>query len=207
MRVFDIGAADGPQEVSDRILTVPNVLSFARLAALPIIYLQLVGGRELRALILLAVFAATDWLDGYLARRLDQLTRLGALLDPISDRALFIVVGIGVVAAGLVPLWAVVVLLLRDGLVALVGGVLLLRGATTPEVTRVGKASTFGLMVALVAFLLAAVVGDGAGQPDGVVLGVAWVMFAGSILLHYLSALDYARTVFRTLPGRAEEVG
>lgn len=204
MRVFDIGARDGPQEVSDRILTVPNALSFARLAALPFIYIDLVGGRELRALILLAVFAATDWLDGYLARRLNQLTRLGALLDPISDRALFIVVGIGVVVAELVPLWAVILLLVRDGLVSLVGGVMLLRGASTPEVTRVGKASTFGLMVALVGFLLAAVVGEGADQPDATVLAIAWVMFAGSILLHYLSALDYARTVARTLPGRAE---
>lgn len=202
MRVFDIGAKDGPQQVTDRVLTVPNVLSLARLAALPVIYLDLVGGRETRALILLAIFAATDWLDGYLARRLDQLSRLGALLDPISDRALFIVVGIAFVVSGLVPLWAVVVLLLRDGLVSIVGGVLLLRGARTPEVTRIGKASTFGLMFALVGFLLAAVVGDGVGAPQPAILAVTWALFGVSIVLHYLSAFGYARTVFRSLPAR-----
>ncbi len=204
MRVFDIGGTDEPAQVSNRVLTVPNVISLARLAALPLIYLDLVGGREGRALVLLAVFAATDWLDGYLARRLNQVSRLGALLDPISDRALFIVVGVGFVVAGIVPLWAIVVLLLRDGLVTLVGGVLLLRGAQTPEVTRVGKASTFGLMLALVGFLLAAVVGDGASAPDPVVEQVSWAVYAVSIVLHYVSALGYARTVFDSLPARAE---
>ncbi len=204
MRVFDIGGGDEPAAVSDAVLTVPNVISLARLAALPLIYLDLVGGRETRALVLLAVFAATDWLDGYLARRLDQVSRLGALLDPVSDRALFIVVGVGFVVAGIVPLWAIVVLLLRDGLVTLVGGVLLLRGARTPEVTRVGKVSTFGLMLALVGFLLAAVVGEGAGAPDPVIEVISWAVFAVSIVLHYVSALGYARTVLDSLPARAE---
>ena len=204
MRVFDIGGTDEPTAVSNRVLTVPNVISLARLAALPLIYLDLVGGRETRALVLLAVFAATDWLDGYLARRLNQVSRLGALLDPISDRALFIVVGVGFVVAGIVPLWAIVVLLLRDGMVTLVGGVLLLRGAKTPEVTRIGKVSTFGLMFALVGFLLAAVVGDGAAAPDRVVQTISWVVFAVSIVLHYVSALGYARTVLDSLPARAE---
>ncbi len=204
MRVFDIGGGDEPAAVSDAVLTVPNVISLARLAALPLIYLDLVGGRETRALVLLAVFAATDWLDGYLARRLDQVSRLGALLDPVSDRALFIVVGVGFVVAGIVPLWAIVVLLLRDGLVTLVGGVLLLRGARTPEVTRVGKVSTFGLMFALVGFLLAAVVGEGAGAPDPVIEVISWAVFAVSIVLHYVSALGYARTVLDSLPARAE---
>jgi len=204
VRVFDIGGGDEPAAVSDAVLTVPNVISLARLAALPLIYLDLVGGRETRALVLLAVFAATDWLDGYLARRLDQVSRLGALLDPVSDRALFIVVGVGFVVAGIVPLWAIVVLLLRDGLVTLVGGVLLLRGARTPEVTRVGKVSTFGLMFALVGFLLAAVVGEGAGAPDPVIEVISWAVFAVSIVLHYVSALGYARTVLDSLPARAE---
>lgn len=204
MRVFDIGAKDDPQPVSDRVLTVPNVISLARLLALPFIVVDLIAGRAARALVVLAVFAATDWLDGYLARRLDQVSRLGALLDPVSDRALFIVVGVAFVVAGILPLWAIVVLLLRDGLVTLVGGVLLLRGARTPEVTRVGKVSTFGLMFALVGFLLAAVVGDGAQAPDPIIAASSWVVFAVSIVLHYVSALGYARTVLDGPPARAE---
>jgi hypothetical protein len=107
VRVFDIGKKDGPEIVSDRVLTVPNLLSLARIAALPIIYLDLVAGRLIRALVLLGVFAATDWLDGYLARRFDQVSKLGKVLDPTSDRILFVVVAHGWVEAP-VPLAQVV---------------------------------------------------------------------------------------------------
>jgi RIP metalloprotease RseP len=97
VRLFDYGAKDGEPVVTDRILTIPNVLSLARMAVLPFVYWDLVQGRHLRAFILLAVFATTDWFDGYLARKLDQTSKLGKLLDPISDRVLFVVVGIGMV--------------------------------------------------------------------------------------------------------------
>lgn len=197
MRVFDIGAKDEPQAVSDRIVTIPNLLSVARLAILPVIYLDLVGGRLLRAFVLLAVFATTDWFDGYLARRLDQVTKLGTLLDPISDRVLFVVVGVGFVVADLLPLWALMLLLVRDGLVLVVGGVLLLRGATPPPVTRIGKAATFGLMWALPTFLLAAVVGGGAATPNRVLLGLAWMTYLINTALYYIAAGQYAVALAR----------
>jgi cardiolipin synthase (CMP-forming) len=197
MRVFDIGAKDEPQEASQRILTIPNLLSFARLAALPLIYIDLVDGRYVRALVVLSVFALTDWFDGYLARRLDQVSELGKLLDPISDRALFIVVGIGFVVAGLLPLWALLVLLARDVAVLVVGGLLLVRGAHPPEVTRLGKAATFGLMFAFPTFLVAAIVGDGPSDPQPVIQALAWFTFIVNTVLYYLSALDYGRTLLR----------
>jgi cardiolipin synthase (CMP-forming) len=197
MRVFDIGAKDEPQEVSQRILTIPNLLSFARLAALPLIYIDLVDGRYVRALVVLSIFALTDWFDGYLARRLDQVSELGKLLDPISDRALFIVVGIGFVVADLLPLWALLVLLARDVAVLVVGGVLLLRGAEPPEVTRLGKTATFGLMFAFPLFLIAAIVGDGPSDPQPLIQALAWFTFIVNTVLYYLSALDYGRTLLR----------
>jgi cardiolipin synthase (CMP-forming) len=198
VRIFDIGTKDEPGEISNRVLTVPNLLSFARLAVLPVIYLDLVDDRLLRAFVLLAVFAATDWLDGYIARRFDQVTRLGQLLDPTSDRVLFIVVGIGFVVAGIVPLWVVLLLLARDLAVMLVGGVLLLRGRSQlPEVTRVGKAATFGLMWAFPTWLLAAIVGDGPSDPQPVLHVLAWVTYLINVVLYYLAALGYARTVLR----------
>jgi cardiolipin synthase (CMP-forming) len=198
VRIFDIGTKDEPGAVTNRVLTVPNLLSFARLAVLPVIYLDLVDDRLLRAFVLLAVFAATDWLDGYIARRFDQVSRLGQLLDPISDRVLFVVVGIGFVVAGIVPLWVVLLLLARDLAVLLVGGVLLLRGRShLPEVTRVGKAATFGLMWAFPTWLLAAVVGDGPSDPQPVLDALAWVTYLINIVLYYLAALGYARTVLR----------
>lgn len=197
MRVFDIGTREGSDVVTDRVLTIPNLLSFARLAVLPWIYVDLVGGRYVRAFVLLAVFAATDWFDGYLARRLGQVSKLGALLDPVSDRAMFLVVGIGFVVTDLLPLWALVVLLARDGAVIVAGIVLLAKGRQPPATTKLAKTSTFGLMFALPTFLLAAIVGDGPADPQPVLQGIAWVTFVVNLVLHYLAALDYGRTLLR----------
>jgi cardiolipin synthase (CMP-forming) len=198
VRIFDIGTKDEPGEVTDRILTIPNLLSFARLAVLPFVYLDLVNGRFVRAFVLLAVFASTDWFDGYLARRFDQVSRLGALLDPFSDRALFIVVGVGFVVADIVPLWVLLLLLIRDAAVLAVGGVLLLTGRTQlPEVTKVGKAATFGLMWAFPTWLLAVIVGDGPADPQPVLDAIAWATYLINVVLYYLAALGYARTVLR----------
>jgi cardiolipin synthase (CMP-forming) len=202
MRVYDIGGRDdGPApEVSDRIWTWANGLSFVRLLALPLIYVDLVGERWLRAFVLLAVFSATDWFDGYIARRFDQMTKLGALLDPISDRLLFVVVGIGFVVADLLPLWAVLVVLVRDVLVMSVGLVMLARGHAPPAVTRLGKTATFGLMFALPAFLLARVLGTDAGEPNQIVLVAAWVGFAVNAVLYWLAAFGYLRVLRRGSP-------
>jgi cardiolipin synthase (CMP-forming) len=203
MRVFDIGQKDEPQEVSDRILTVPNLLSFARLAVLPVVYLDLVQDRLLRAFVLLALFSATDWLDGYIARRFDQLSKLGRILDPISDRILFVVVGVAFILTGLVPLWAIVLILLRDLAVGGVGVVMLARGSEVPDVTRMGKLSTFGLMFALPAFLLAAVVGEGIDDPNRALWWLAWALYAVNIVLYWASAFGYLRTVRSRARGAA----
>lgn len=200
MRIYDIGGKDGPEVVSDRVFTAANVLSFVRLLALPVIYLDLVRGPDThwRAFVLLVVFVWTDWIDGYVARRFDQVTKVGKLLDPIADRLLVIVVGLGMVQADLIPLWVVVVLLARD-LIVLVGGVLLVRrGVTPPAVTRIGKTATFGLMFALPAFILASVLGDGPTDPQPVVQWIAWITLIVNTVLYYVAAGQYARVVLRT---------
>lgn len=207
MRIYDIGGKEGPESVSDRVFTAANVLSFVRLLALPFIYLDLVGGADthLRAFVLLVVFVLTDWVDGYVARRFDQVTRIGKLLDPIADRLLVIVVGFGMVVSDLVPLWVVLVLLARD-LVVLVGGIVLVRrGLTPPAVTRIGKTATFGLMFALPSFILASVLGDGPRDPQPVVQAIAWVTLLVSTALYYLAAAQYARMVVRA--SRSEAAG
>ncbi len=204
MRIFDVGKKDGPEVVSDRVLTVPNVLSFVRLLALPWILIDLTAEppRLLRAFVVLVVFAATDWFDGYLARRLDQVSKLGKLLDPISDRLLIIVVGLGMVLSGLVPLWAVLVLLARD-VVVLAGGLTLLgRGLQAPAVTKVGKAATFGLMFAFPTFILAAVLGDGVADPQPAVRAFAWFTYATNTVLYYIAAGQYAVDARRQLRER-----
>lgn len=196
MRVFDIGGGDEPSAVHDRIFTVANLLSFARLLALPLIYVDLVGERWLRAFVLLVIFSATDWLDGYLARRLDQVTRLGQLLDPISDRLLFVVIGVGFVVADILPLWAILLIVARDVIVLLAGLLLISRGHRPPAVSRIGKAATFGLMWAFPTFLLARVFGDGV-DPQPVLQAIAWFTLVTNTVLYYVTVVLYARDLTR----------
>lgn len=199
MRVFDIGAREGPEVVTDRVLTVPNVLSVLRLVALPFVYLDLVNGQHLRALVVLGAFSATDWFDGYIARRFGQISRIGKLMDPVSDRLMIIVVGIGMVVSGLIPLWAVLVLLARD-LVVLAGGLFLMtRKITPPPVTRIGKTATFTLMFALPAFILASVLGDGAADPEPTTQAVAWTLYGLGTVEYYVAAVQYGYRGYRDL--------
>ncbi|MDP8927367.1 MAG: CDP-alcohol phosphatidyltransferase family protein, partial [Actinomycetota bacterium] len=82
MPVFNSGSRGGTEVVSDRLLTIPNVLSLVRLAALPLIFFDVVSGREGRALVVLVIVSWSDWIDGYVARRFNQVSRIGRLLDP-----------------------------------------------------------------------------------------------------------------------------
>lgn len=200
MRVFDVGAPEGEQLVGDRVLTVPNVLTLLRLALLPLVWSDLVSGRLVRATVLVALLGLTDWFDGYLARRLDQLSRLGKLLDPIGDRALLIVVGIGAIVAGILPTWLVAVLLAREALVAVPGLVLLALGRALPDTSRLGKASTMGIMIALPLFLAASALEAALPGPSAAVRTVAWVVLLPNVLLAYAAAVGYARRMLRSAP-------
>jgi cardiolipin synthase (CMP-forming) len=142
------------EATTQRILTLPNVVTVVRLACLPL-FLWLLFGREEReaAAWLLAALGITDWVDGYLARRLGQTSELGKILDPVADRLLFFVGAGGILIDGSVPTWFAVVVLVRE---LLVGGTTLLLaalGARRIDVTWWGKAGTFGLMVAFPLFL------------------------------------------------------
>ena len=193
MRVFDIGGPDVPRPASDRVFTVPNLLSLARILILPLVLADLMSGRLMRALVVMVLIGASDWFDGYLARVLDQRTRLGAVLDPIGDRAVFVVVGTGLVLGDLLPLWVLAVLLAREVGVLLVGGALLLRGASIPETSRLGKVATSGLMLSITGLLAAAAFGDGPGAPVAWLQLVAWAGLAINLGLTYVSTVGYAR--------------
>lgn len=193
MRVFDVGEREG-RPPDGRIVTVPNLLSLLRLAVLPLLWIDLTGGRFGRALLVLGLSAATDWLDGYLARRLDQRSRLGELLDPLGDRLLLVVAAVGLVVGGVVPAWVMVLLVLREAAVFLAGLVLLAGGRRIPPTSRLGKAATFGLLWALPLLLGAAWVGEGAAvQPF--LAGLGWAALGINLVLAYVTAVGYARTV------------
>ena len=193
VQLFDLGG-DGTAEASDRVLTVPNALSAARLCILPYLYVVLARGDLAWGLAVGFVFGVTDFVDGYVARRFDQVTKLGQLLDPVSDRLFIMTVAVGIVVAGLVPWWAVAAIFVRDVLIFLVGAFLLSRGAGAPPVTRLGKASTFGLMWSYVALLAAGIIGT-AREPQPAVYAVGFAMLVVSLVLYWLTAVGYARVV------------
>ena len=115
---------DGAGAVGTRIWTIPNVLSMLRLALVPPFLVLIVLGDYVAALILLIVASLTDLLDGYLARRLGQVTRLGQLLDPAADRLYIFAALVGLAANQLVPWWIVVVIVARDVFLLILGVVL-----------------------------------------------------------------------------------
>jgi cardiolipin synthase len=145
----------------DRVLTVPNLLSMVRLAGVPVfLYLLLVPGgaawgADIWAVVVLAVGGITDWLDGKLARLLDQFSALGAILDPAVDRLYILAALVALGVRDVVPWWAVTALVARDLVLAATLPVLRARGYGPYQVTYLGKGATFLLLYAFPLLLAA----------------------------------------------------
>lgn len=170
-----------PQEYdTERVLTIPNLISFARLLAIPAFCILILLRLDIAAIVLLACFGATDWVDGFLARRLKQRTALGAKLDPVADRLYILATVVTLLARGLVPIWFVLVLLARDVMLALLLPVLRRHGMMALPVNWIGKAGTFLILLALPLILI--------GDPES--LNWVWAHWAGWILAG-LGALAY----------------
>ena len=142
--------------VTDRIWTIPNALSFFRLAMVPV-FLWLILGPQADeiAFVLLMVSGFTDWLDGKIARATGTSSRLGILLDPMADRLFIIATVLGLLVRDMVPLWLVVVLLSRDVVLASLIPALRRRGMNALPVHFIGKAATMNLLYAFPLLLLA----------------------------------------------------
>jgi cardiolipin synthase len=144
-----------PDEVrTDRILTVPNVITVVRLCLLPVfLWLLFAQDDRANAAWLLAFLGTTDFLDGYIARHFHQVSDIGKVLDPVADRLLLFVGVGGILIDGSVPTWFAVAVLVREALVAGATLALAALGARRIDVTWFGKAGTFGLMIAFPLFL------------------------------------------------------
>src|SRR3712207_5430014 len=140
--------ADEARGLGDRVVTVPNVLSLLRLFLVPVVVALLLAGSDTLAAAFFVLAALTDFLDGRLARMAGP-TRLGRILDPLADRLMLSSVAVVLAVRGLLPAWAVAILVGRD-LLALVGSLVV---GSKIRVNRVGKAATAVLMVA-VAFVV-----------------------------------------------------
>ncbi|OUS84883.1 CDP-alcohol phosphatidyltransferase family protein [Rhodococcus sp. NCIMB 12038] len=193
---------------SDRIVTVPNLLSVVRLLGVPLfVYLLLVTHSDGWALAILMISGFTDWLDGKLARILDQSSKLGALLDPFVDRLYVVTTLVTFVVRGFIPWWVAAILIGRDAVLALTLLIYRRRGLPPPDVMYLGKGATFLLMFALPITLAAQ--GDWSiatvAEPLGVAL-LIWgtVLYVWTGLLYTVNALTVARTVPARGPGGDE---
>ena len=142
------------EAVTNRIFTIPNVISFIRLCMVPVYMVLLLNGYDLLATFMFALAAGTDWIDGQLARRTNCVSKLGQLLDPAVDRILMSCGVIGLMIVGRLPIWIVFVVLGRD-LMLLVGGAYLLkRYHERVAVIYPGKVATTFLFVGFAGLLL-----------------------------------------------------
>ena len=173
----------------DRILTIPNLFTFARLLCLPL-FLYLLLGRDNRAAAawLLGILGATDWIDGYLARRLHQVSEFGKRFDPTVDRLLFIVTLTGIIIDGAAPLWFCLAVLARELLVGVTVAIAtIFFGMQRFEVTWWGKLDTCLLMFAIPGFLLGS--SDFPGHAGFEV--AAWILGIPGLVISWVTAFMY----------------
>jgi cardiolipin synthase len=197
-------------EVSDRVLTIPNALSFLRLLGVPLFLWLILGPKEDGwALVVLLISGFTDWADGQIARRMNQTTRLGQLLDPVADRLYIFATVLGLALRDIIPWWLAIALPLRDLLLTFTLPALHRRGFNALPVHFLGKAATFNLLYAFPLLLL----GDGDGTLNLLARVFGWAFAIwGTALYYWAGALYFAqlRQLVRTVPplsGPARDTG
>jgi cardiolipin synthase (CMP-forming) len=180
----------------DRIATIPNLLSFIRILLIPVFVLLILNeGTEAVGLVLLAAVVATDWVDGYVARHTGQVSELGKVLDPVADRLAIIAALIALVIRDAFPLWAALLVIVRDVVVLVAGAIVMARYRVRLDVRWIGKAATFGLMVGIP--LIAWGNFDLAGHDAVLVIG--WLFYSVAIVLYYAAAVIYAVDMSRAI--------
>ena len=181
-------------EVSTRVFTIPNIISFVRLLTIPV-FLWLVwrGGYDITALVVLIAAVSTDFVDGLVARKLGQVSKLGQLLDPLADRLFIAAAVVALAMREVVPVWLVVIVVLRDVLLG-VGALFLSRyGAGILPVKWMGKWATFALLASLPLFLLGALVDSLATYIEP----FAWAVALAGIVLYWWVGFLYLGQALR----------
>jgi cardiolipin synthase len=183
-------------DAQTRIWTIPNALSLLRLLGVPLfLWLVLAVQEDVWAFALLVVAGITDWLDGYLARKLNQTSPLGAILDPLVDRLYIAATIIGLALREFIPWWLVGTLVLREMMLLFLLPVLRRQGRIALPVTLVGKAGTFALLWGFPALLLST-------QPNPVgvaTLTLGWAFALWGVFLYWWAGIVYVRTALRGL--------
>ncbi len=173
---------------SDRIWTIPNVISFIRLLGVPLfLYLLLGPEHDVAAVIVLTLGGTTDWVDGYVARRMNSVSRLGELLDPFADRLYILATLAAFTVREIVPWWLTTALVLREAVLAVALLVLRRHGYGPPAVHYVGKTGTFLLLGAFPVLLLA----EAVPSVQAVASPIGWALAWWALGLYWSAAVLY----------------
>ncbi len=182
--------------VNGRIVTVPNLISALRIGLVPVFAWLLLGADEpLLAAGLLVGLGASDWVDGWIARRYDQTSELGKVLDPVADRVLLLAATVVLIVDGAVPAPVAALVLVREAVVSVAVLALAAAGARRIDVQWAGKAGTLALMFALPGFLAAEHLDTG----HDLVLAAAWIFATIGLALSYYAAVTYLPQARRAL--------
>lgn len=176
---------------TDRVLTVPNAISAARLVLVPVFAVLLARHQDVAALVVLAVSGASDWLDGVLARRLGQVSKLGRLLDPAADRLFIVVTIVALAWRDVVPWWLVVALVARDAALGIVQLVVMRAGWAPLPVHLAGKTATLMLLYAFPLLLLAQLTADAPAAVPTVLAALGWAAALWGVALYWTSGVFY----------------
>ncbi|NVM97669.1 CDP-alcohol phosphatidyltransferase family protein [Arthrobacter sp. SDTb3-6] len=171
------------------IVTVPNVITVVRFLGTPLFVWLVLGPREYGwGVFVLAMMGCTDWIDGYVARKLNQVTRLGRIMDPLADRVALVAVTITLVIAGVLPLWLLVLLLIPD-VILLAATLYYFRGDAGLKVTLLGKSRTAALMIGTPMLLLARAL-----DSESTAI-LAWVFLGSAMVMHVIAFGQYFRAL------------
>ena len=176
---------------SDAILTVPNIITVVRFLGTPLFVWLVLARQEYGwGVFVLAMMGCTDWIDGFVARKLNQTSKLGRIMDPVADRVALVAVVITMVIAGLLPLWLLLLLLIPD--VVLLGATLyFFRGDADLKVTMLGKTRTAVLMIGTPMLLLAKAL------ESEFTFILSWVLLGAAMIMHVIAFSQYFVALLR----------
>lgn len=176
-------------EPRDIYLTIPNLISILRIMSIPFIAALIAKHDMIPALVVMGISAASDGVDGIIARSFDQVSRIGQILDPVADRLLIFCSILALGLAGIIPWWMLLVVGLRDCLMAVEILVLAQHDYGPLPVHFVGKTGTALLMTSIVTLIVADMLVDVSGL---VLRTIALAVFIWGIALYWLAGVLYA---------------
>jgi len=187
--------------IRQQFFTVPNLLSVLRLALVPVFLLLLINEKFVLAICTLALASLTDYLDGYFARKWNQITRLGQLLDPAADRLYIFSTLVGLAYVGQIPAWIVIVIFARDAMLAVAYVVLANFGYGPLPVHYLGKTATFALLYSFPLLLMAKIWIDAAP----VLMPIAWAFALWGVGLYWWAGFVYLRQVRQVVKNSCQD--